>query len=367
MADRRVTNLAELVVNYSIGVKKGDEVMINVPVAAEPLAMEIYGAVLKAGGHPLMLPNFEKQSETFYELAQDHHLDFLSPLKKHIYENVDCSISVLASSNTRRLSNVPPDKLARSAAASRELSQKMMERSSTGEFRWVGLPFPTSAMAQEANMSLTEYERFVYGACHADKDDPIAEWKKMSAKHDDMIKVLEKADVLEFHGEDTELKMSVKGRTWINCDGDKNMPDGEVFTGPIEDSVEGHIRFTFPGIYYGKEIENIRLDFEKGKVVKATAEKGEDLLNTLLEMEDGNRRLGEVAIGTNFGIRKFTRNILFDEKLGGTVHMAIGNGYPETGSKNRGSVHWDMIKDMKDGGEIIADGTTVYKNGKWVA
>ncbi len=367
MADPRVEKLAKLVVNYSVNVTKGKSVLINVPTAAEPLALEIYREVLRAGGYPIMMPGLERVSEIFYEEAKDHQLDHCSPFKKFLYEKIDCMIGVLADSNTRALSNADPKRMARSQAAQKDIFEIYMKRSAEGKLRWVGLPYPTQAMAQEASMSLSEYEKFVYGATLVDRKDPIAEWKKVSKSQEGMVKHLNKVGKLEFYGQDTELKMSVKGRKWINCDGKFNMPDGEVFTGPVEDSVDGQIRFTFPGIYMGKEIEDITLNFRKGKIVKARAEKGNKLLQSLLAIDEGAKRLGEVAIGTNYGITKFTKNILFDEKLGGTIHMAIGRAYPETGGKNVSAIHWDMIKDMKKGGEIIADGTTVYKNGRWIA
>ncbi len=366
MADPRIEKLAKLIVNYSVSVKKGDSVLINIPQAAEPLALEIYREVLRAGGYPLMIPSMERASEIFYEEAKDHQLDYCSPYKKFIYETIDCTIGVQADSNTRALSNADPKKMARSQAASMPIFEIYMKRSAEGKLRWVGLPYPTASMAQEASMSLSEYEKFVYSACLVDRKDPIAEWKKVSKSQEGMAKYLDKVSKLEFYGEDTDLKMSVKGRKWINCDGKFNMPDGEVFSAPVENSVEGQIRFSFPGIYMGKEIEDITLNFSKGKIVKAKATKGNELLQSLLGIDDGAKRLGEVAIGTNYGIKKFTKNILFDEKLGGTIHMAIGRAYPECKGKNVSAIHWDMIKDMHKNAEIIADGQTVYKNGKWL-
>ena len=366
MADPRVEKLAKLIVNYSIDVKKGDSVLISAPTVSEPLALEMYREVVKAGGHPIMQPTFGQTAEIFYAEAKAHQLDYMSPYKKFQYENINGLIGIMADENTRSLSGTDPKKMATSAKASAELQEIFMNRSAKGELKWCGLPYPTNAMAQEASMSLTEYENFVYSACMVDKRDPVAEWKKVSKNHDKMIKVLDKVEKLEFYGEDTELKVSVKGRKWINCDGKFNMPDGEVFTGPVENSVEGKIRFTFPGIYMGKEVEDITLEFKKGKIIKASAEKGNGLLQNLIGIDDGAKRLGEVAIGTNHGIKKFTKNILFDEKLGGTIHMAIGTAYPESKAKNKSAIHWDMIKDMKKGAEIIADGETIYKNGKWL-
>jgi aminopeptidase len=366
MADPRIEKLAKLVVNYSVYCKKGDMVLIRAPIPAEELALEMYREVLRAGGYPIMNPTFSRTEEIFYEEAKDHHLDYASPYAKFLNENINCLIGISAEQNTRAMSNVDSKKMARAAAAGKASRQIFSKRSATNELKWCGLAFPTYAMAQEASMSLTEYENFVYGACLVDKKDPVAEWKKVSKKQQGMADYLDKVSKLEFYGEDTEITMSVKGRKWINSDGKHNMPSGEVFSAPVEDSVEGTIRFTYPGIYMGKEIEDITLTFKKGKVVKATAAKGQELLDNLLAIDDGAKRLGEVAIGTNDGIKKFTKKILFDEKLGGTIHMALGQAYLECRAKNESAIHWDIIKDMKKGGEIVADGETVYKNGKWL-
>ncbi len=366
MADKRVENLAKLLVNYSIDVKKGQEIIISTPSAGAPLALEVYREVLNAGAHPMMMGQIDGSTELFFKNASDDQLKFISPFRKYLYKNADGFVGISASANTRAMSGVDPKKMAIASGARAELSQLVAKRSAAGEFNWVGLIYPTQAQAQEASMSLTEYEDFVYSACLADKRDPIAEWEKVKKEQDKMVRVLDRIEKLHFIGEDTDLKMSVKGRKWINCCGEKNMPDGEVFTGSVENSVEGKIRFTFPGIYMGKEIEDISLEFKKGKIVGANAEKGEDLLKSLIGVDDGSKRLGEVAIGTNKGIKKFTKSILFDEKLGGTIHMAIGMGFPETGSKNKSGVHWDIIKDMKKGGEIYGDEELIYKNGKWL-
>ena len=238
------------------------------------------------------------------------------------------------------------------------------KRVAEGKLRWTLLPFPASDGAQEASMSLPEYEDFVYKSCLVDKKDPISEWQKIHKEQEKVCSFLNKADKIHIVGEDTDLTFDVKGRTWMNCSGDKNMPDGEVFTGPIENSVNGKIRFTFPGIYMGKEIEDISLTFKNGKVAKATAAKGEDLLKEILKIKGANY-VGETAIGTNYGITKFTKNMLFDEKMGGTIHLALGNAYSQTGALNKSAIHWDILKDMKKS-EIYADKVLFYKNGKFL-
>jgi aminopeptidase len=364
MADRRVEKLAELCVHYSVNVKPKENVVIRGSVNAAPLITEIYRECLLSDAYPWILPNLYVDY-TFYKHAKDHQLKFVSPFDKFIYENMDVSISVLSEPNPRRLTNIDPALVKTFQAARRELVETFHKREAESKLRWTLLPFPATDQAQEASMSLAEYEDFVYRSCLVDKKDPAAEWKKIRKEQEKICALLNEAEQIRIVGEDTDLTFSVKGRKWINCFGDKNMPDGEVFAGPVENSANGKIRFTFPGIYMGREVEDISLTFNKGKIVKATAAKGERLLKEIIKIQ-GADRIGEAAIGTNYGITDFTKNILFDEKMGGTMHMAIGNGYSESGSLNKSAVHWDMLKGMKKGGEIYADDEVFYRNGKFL-
>ena len=278
---------------------------------------------------------------------------------------MDVNISVLSEPNPRRLSNISPECIRTFQASRSGLTEIFHRRVAEGKLRWTLLPFPITDQAQEASMSLTEYEDFVYASCLVNKKDPVAEWKKIHKEQEKICSFLNKASKIQIKGEDTDLSFSVKGRKWMNCGGDKNMPDGEVFTGPVENSVSGRIRFTYPGIYMGREVEDISLVFRNGKVAKASAAKGEDLLKEIVKIK-GADRLGEAAIGTNYGITRFTKNMLFDEKMGGTIHMALGNAYPETGALNKSAIHWDILKDMKKNAEIYADEQLFYKNGKFL-
>jgi len=366
MVDVRIERLARILVKYSIKAKKGQEIIISSPPGGTPLALEVQREVLDSGAHPFMMPLLDGAVEGFFEHASKSQLGYASPIKKFIFENADGLIGIRAAVNTRSMSNVPPEKMRLNTAAATEIRQILSSRTAKKEFNWVGLIYPTSAQAQEASMSLGEYEDFVFSACLADKKDPIAEWEKVARNQDRMIRRFKNVKELHFLGLDTDLKMSIKGRGWNNCCGLRNMPDGEIFTSPVENSVNGHIRFTYPSIYLGREVEDISLEFRKGKVVKTSAGKGDGLLKSLVKVDAGAQRLGEVAIGTNNGIKRFTRSILFDEKIAGTIHMALGRGDMAIGSKNMSALHWDMIKDMKKGGEILADGETVYKNGKWL-
>jgi aminopeptidase len=365
MADIRIEKLADLLVNYSVGVKKGDKVFIQGATVAEPLLKEVYARVLQAGGHPLMLCSVAGSEELLFRYADDDQLKHVPPPVKLAYETYDVRITVLAEENTRALSNVDPARMVMRSESRRSLMQVFMRRSAAGEMRWTLAPYPTNAFAQDADMSLAEYEDFVYGACMPDMDDPIAYWRRFARWQSEVVEWLKGKKNVHVKGKDTDLWLSIEGRTFISCHGDKNMPDGEVFTGPVENSVEGTVSFSYPAIYSGKEVAGVRLQFKKGRVVKATAEKNQDFLVKTLATDRGASRVGEFAIGTNEGITRFTREILFDEKIGGTIHMALGAGYPETGSKNKSAIHWDMVCDLRDGGEIWVDDVLLHKNGKF--
>ncbi|MBM3319599.1 MAG: aminopeptidase [Candidatus Eisenbacteria bacterium] len=367
MKDPRVERLARLICRYSIGVKKGDAIVIAYEPVGEPLAEELYRETLSAGGHPILRIQPGWAEEIFFREAAPHQLDQTSPSELHEAEMTRARILVWAKSNTRRNSGVDPKKVARAQRARRRIVETYFSRMAKKEWTFMIAPFPVEAEAQEADMALSEYEDFVYRALFVDRKDPIAEWKKISARQAALVRRFNHIRDLRIVGEDTDIRMSVKGRKWINCDGHHNLPDGEIFTGPVEDSVEGTIRYTYPAIYQGREVTDVRLAFRKGKVVKAEAAKGEDLLKSLLDMDEGARRVGEVAVGTNYGITRFTRSILFDEKIGGSIHMAVGRSIPESGGMNQSTLHWDMIKDMRKGGEIHADGKVVFRNGKFLA
>lgn len=366
MRDERIAKLADLLVNYSVAVKPGDKVAIRGSTLAEPLMREVYKKVLQAGGFPLLSPTLPWAQEEFYRYASDEQLQYVHEPVKHLFSDYDVLISLMASGNTRNLSHVDPDKMVLAEKANEEVMKIYMERAAKGELRWTLTLFPTEAHAMDAEMSLTEYENFVYSACMPDADDPVGYWKKVSARQQKIVEWLKGKKQVHVIGKETDLHLSIEGRTFINCDCKENVPDGEIFTGPVEDSVEGHVYFSYPTIYAGREVNGVRLWFEKGRIVKATAEKNEEFLLKTLDTDEGARFLGEFAIGTNEGITGFTREILFDEKIGGSFHMAMGAGYPETGSKNVSAIHWDMICDLRDGGEIWVDGELLYKNGKFV-
>lgn len=366
MADIRVERLADLSVNYSIQVKKNQEIYIAGPPMAFPLIEQLYKYTLLAGAYPSVIIRDQRFDDMQFRYGKDYQLEHVPPISKHAIQTADALVRIKAERNPKHLANIPPEKITKFTSAQRELTDIMADRIKKGELSWTLLPFPTDAMAQEASMSLLEYQDFVYKACYAHTEDPKAEWKRISVVQQKIVDYLTKRAEIQFVGEDTDISFNTKGRKWLNADGRKNMPDGEVFTGPREDSAEGTIRFTYPAIYSGNEVEDIRLTFKNGKIVEAKAKKGEKLLNKMIQIDDGSDKMGEIAIGTNYEIATFTKDMLFDEKMGGTIHMAVGRGIPETGSNNRSAIHWDMLKDMKNGGKIFADGELFYENGQFL-
>jgi aminopeptidase len=363
--DQRAQRLAEVVVRHSTAVAPGDFVAIEGESAAEPLVLAIYEETLRAGGLPVVSMTPEGAEVALYTLASDAQLDFVSPLTELIHERADVRIRVRAQSNPRELSQTPPERQVRRQRAAEPLMERMMARSAAGELRWVLCQFPTSGYAAEAEMSLAAYEQFLYSACLCDRDDPLAAWRTEAAETERLAAWIQDHEQVHIAGPGTDLRLSIAGRTFIASQGLRNMPDGEFFTGPVEDSAEGEITFHFPTNFGGREVAGVRLRFESGRVVDASAERGEELLHQMLDTDAGSRRLGELGIGTNFEITRGTRSILFDEKIGGTVHLALGRSYPETGGVNQSALHWDLICDLRRGGTVTVDGTELQHDGSF--
>ncbi len=366
MTDPRVEKLADVLVNYSVAVQPGDKVLVQGNTLAEPLLKAIYAKVLQAGGYPLMLTALPGTDELFFHYASDEQLQHVPEPVKLVIETYDANIGIMAAENTKALSNVDPAKAVLHQRAQRNIMQTALQRAAVGEFRWVGTLFPTHAYAQDAEMGLSEYEDFVYGACLPDMEDPVGYWRHFSAWQQRIVDWFKGKERVHVIGPETDLRLGIAGRVFINCDGHENMPDGEVFTGPVEDSVEGHVCFSYPAIYQGREVTGVRLWFEKGRVVKATAEKNEDFLLQTLDTDEGSRYMGEFAIGTNKGITRFTGQMLFDEKTNGSFHTALGASLPESGGKNESAIHWDMVCDLRGGGEVWVDDELLYKDGQFV-
>ena len=366
MRDPRVERLARILVGYSTEVKEGEVVSIDGENGAEPLLLAVYEEVLKAGAHPILNVSLDGQSVAYYKHADDAQLEWVSPVSEWLLENVDVRIAIGASANTRELSAVPPERQTRRQTATGELLARAMERSAKGEFRWCYTLFPTNAYAAEAEMSLADYEDFYYAACLAADGDPLTAWERASAETVRLAEWIEGHEEVRVTAPGTDIRLGIAGRKFIPCDGRHNMPDGEFFTGPVEDSVEGEVTFHLPATIGGREVAGVRLRFEAGKVVDASAERGEEYLVELLDTDPGARRLGELGIGTNYAIDRGTREVLLDEKLGGTVHMAVGRSYPESGGVNESAVHTDLVCDLRLGGKIEVDGTVMQEDGKFV-
>ena len=366
MRDPRLQKLAGVLVNYSVGVKKGQIVRISGPPVSQPLIVALYEKVLEAGGHPAVRMVPEELNEMFLKKATDEQLRWCNPIGLYEYETLDCSIGIWAEENTKALTNCDPKKIGVTQAARKPLMDIFMKRAAEGKLRWVGTQYPSEACAQDAEMSGAEYEDFVFSAGLIDKPDPVAAWKMVSERQQRLVDFLN--GKTEYHvksANGTDVRMSLAGKTWINCDGHENFPDGEVFSGPVIDSVDGQVNFSFPAVHHGREVQDVKLKFRHGKVVDASASKGEDFLISMLDMDAGSRHFGECAIGTNYDIQRYTCNTLFDEKIGGTCHFALGAGYPESGNTNQSGLHWDMVVDLRQGGFIEIDGTKIVVDGRF--
>jgi len=349
--DPRVTEHARLIVTYATGVKKGDQVLIMVSDYGLDLASEIYKEAARLGGSPLIMMTPSEVNRAYYEVTPEEYLDIFP---KHFYDLTKASdvvISIRSDVNTKTLGNVDPAKMGRRDKAVRPVQDERLSK------RWCLTQAPTPGYAQDADMSLKEYEDFLYSAI-------LIDWSGQRAQMEMLKKELDKAERVEITGEKTRLSMSIKGRKAVVGDAIHNVPGGEVYTAPVDDSAEGEIWFDMPGIRYGREIRGIRLKFSKGEVVDYSSETNQETLRSIIETDQGSRRLGELGIGTNRGIRRFTRNILFDEKIGDTIHLALGNAYKECGGVNKSAVHWDIIKTMKPG-RILLDGKVLQKDGKF--
>jgi len=353
MADPRVEAMARVLVRHSTNVQPGEDVLIQGDDLGKPLLLACYREVLRRGAHPFLLVQFEDTTRIFFEEASEAELAYVSPIARYAVEAVPVIIRVEAPSNTRHLSGIDPARIVLAGQARTELVERMLTR------RWVLCQYPTEALAQDAAMSLAAFEDFVYGAVNVD-------WGAFRATMLPWKARLEAGHELRLVGPGTDLTLRTSGRIWNLDSGEHNMPGGEIFTGPIEDSAEGVITFSFPAIYSGREVEGIRLRFERGQVVEATAERGQSILDAALSADAGARRLGEIGIGLSPGIDRFVRSILFDEKIRGTVHLAVGRSYDDTGGVNQSAIHWDMICDLRQGGELHLDGQLIQRNGAFV-
>lgn len=367
--DPRIDRWAKTLVRYCLAVQPGQLITIAATPAAEPLVRAVYREVLRAGGHPVPQIHLPSLTEVALEEGSDEQLTWISPTDRLLAERADARLTISSETNTRRLSGVDPKRQALQGRVRRELRAIRDQHFVPADDRWCGTLYPTEAYAQEAGMSLHDFEEFVYGACFLNEEDPAAAWRALGARQQFYVDWLEGKREVHVVGPDTDLKLSIAGRTFRNSDGKRNFPSGEFFTSPIETSAEGHIRYTIPSSVNGHRVRDIRLTFERGRVVAASAAEGQRFLEEMLETDEGARTLGEFAFGNNWDIQRPTGNILFDEKIGGTVHLALGNSYPETGGKNVSGLHWDMICDLRPaagGGKVYVDGELFLEDGRLI-
>ena len=358
---------AKVLVDYSVKVQKGELTIIRTDsYLSQPLVKEIYKQVLLKGAYPVVRMGVEGLNEVYIKNATDEQLEYIDPMTEIEYEKAKNLISIGAPLNLKNMARLDSKKLAKRSSVMKHLSEKMLKRAADGELKWVIADFPTNALAQEAKMSLEEYTEFLIKSCYLHEEDPVSKWIEIGEKQEKIADYLNKKSKIRIVGDKTDITFNVAGRIWKSCAGECNFPDGEVYTSPVEDSANGQIYFDFPQLYRGNEAQKVLLTLKDGKVIDAKAEKGEDFLNNMLDMDEGSRFVGEIAIGTNDMIQDVTGNILFDEKIGGSIHMAVGASYPDTGGKNVSGLHWDLIKNMKNGGQIFADDELIYENGKFL-
>ncbi len=362
-----IKKYADVLVNYSTKVTKGDLVIIYARgYASQPLVKEIYKACLINGANPVVRTSMDELAETFIKFANNEQLEFIDEMSKIEVDIADVMIFVGAPNNVKNMANADSNKLAKRSKVLQPVLAKRLERSAKNEMRWVIADYPTNALAQEASMSLEEYSEFLVNSCYLDLDDPVKKWEEIDKEQKRIADILNSTSKIRFLGDKTDVTFLTEGRVWVPCSGNMNFPDGEIFTSPVEDSGNGTIYFDFPQNYHGSSAKEVYITLKDGKVVEAKAQSGDDFLQNMLNTDEGARFVGEIAIGTNERIQNVTGNILFDEKIGGSIHVAFGSSYPEAGGKNKSGLHWDMIKNMKNGGKIYADDKLIYENGKFI-
>lgn len=350
MKDLRIEKLSEVLLDHSLKIKEGENLIIRSTSIAKPFIDSIYRNAILRGANVFVHTMYGNHGKFFMDNAKEEQFKNLSYMLDGVYDRCDAFLAIEAPENIKNLSNVDPHNNMEYNKNMSPVIKKIMNKN------WVVTNYPCAAFAQEAEMSIEEYEDFLFDAA-------LVDYKKMDDDMNKIIKVFDKSETIRIVGRETDLTFSIKGRSGIKCSGQNNIPDGEVYYAPVTDSAEGHIYYEFPLMRYGAQVDGARLQFKNGKIVSAKADKNEDFLNKMLDTDEGARFLGEFGIGLNYGIKKFIKNILFDEKIGGTIHLAAGNAYEDSGGDNESIVHWDMIKELRDCGEIYVDGKLVQKNG----
>jgi len=351
--DERIKKLAKILTDYSIKIKKKDTILIESGIEAKELLLEIAKNIIKKGAFPRINLNLPGFSYLYFKYAKEWQLRTYPKISDYEIRHCNGIISINTDYNTKELTSIDPRKITLRKKITKPISDFIIKQDN-----WVITEYPTNALAQDAEMSLSEFEDFYFNSV-------LLDWKKESKKYNKLKKILDKAKKVRIIGEDTDISFSIKNRKAIVDDGKRNMPGGEVYIAPEEKTTQGFISYDFPAIFNGKEVSGIKLWFKNGKVVKAKADKNEDMLKAAINTDKGSKYLGEFGIGLNYNIKKFVKQILFDEKIGGTIHLALGMAYPEGGGKNKSAIHWDMIKDLRKKGEILVDDKVIQKNGKW--
>ena len=357
MVDPRIKEVARILVDYSTKVKKGENVIISGSTEAAPLIRELYRLIIKRGAYPSLKVGLDGMRYIYYKNASQEQLKHFPDIYFDELKRTQVYIGIISDTNTRELSGIEPKKIATRQKTTRKISDYIVN--TKDKIRRVTTIFPTEALAQDAEMSLEEYEDFVFGSM-------ILDWNKLNKKYKQIQRVMNNAKEIKIIGEDTDLRLKVYKKSFVVDAGEENFPGGEVFCAPEPKSVNGHIRFTYPAIRSSVEVTNIRAEFKDGKCIKATADKNEKFLNTMLDTDKGSRYIGELGIGMNPKVTKFTKELLFDEKQMYTIHLAFGMAYKECGEPNKSALHWDIVKDLRKNGQIIADGKVVQKNGRWL-
>ncbi len=366
LVDVRVRRWADTLVGYCLDVQPGEVVAIISTPLAEPLIQEVYRAVLHAGGHPLPVIGLPRLKHILLSEGSDEQITWRSPQEDMLAREIDKRLRIAAEPNPLALANIAPARQALANAPSQVHQRAKANGKKSKSIRWCGTLWPTEGYAQLAGMSLPEFEEFVFAACFLNDPDPAAQWIALGRQQQRYVDWLKGKQHIHVKAEDVDLRLSIADRVFINSDGKRNFPSGEFFTGPVEDSVEGYIRFDVPSARDGRIVRDVRLRFAGGRVIEASAAEGEAYLLAMLDKDEGARRLGEFAFGNNFGITRGIVNTLYDEKIGGTIHMALGESYPETGGVNRSSIHWDFIRDLRAGGEVWVDDTLFLKDGRFI-
>ena len=364
MTQEQLSRYANLLVNYCLSIQPGERLFVQSTTLAEPLIREVYRACIQAGGYCEVQMNMDGQGEALLELANDEQLAYIPIAYRQAMETFEAYLAIKAPFDQRRALKYPERTQLRQQAME-DLWQTYSRRTAEGSMKRSLCLFPCPSLAETAGMSLEEYSDFVYQGCRLNSPDPIESWLEVGRKQQHIVDYLNNCTHFRYKNERTDISFTTNGRTWINSDGRTNMPSGEVYTSPEEDSVNGTVYFDYPAIRDGQEVRGVTLWVENGEIQRWSAESGQEVLDRTFKIE-GTRRFGEAAIGTNYEIDRFSKNILFDEKIGGTIHMAIGQSYQQAGGRNQSSVHWDMIADMTRAGEIYADGKIIYRKGQFV-